>query len=146
MIELNADILKGQKVLVVDDEPDSLMVAATLLEMYDVDVVTATNGKAGLEVAKKERPIFIISDLSMPEMSGWQMLSHLKKDRTTLDIPVVALTARAMAGDRNRAIAAGFHNYLTKPLVPASFINDLLKVVMDTPVIIELMAQRQNRA
>lgn len=132
-IEEPANLLKGRKILVIDDEPDSLEVATTLLEMYDADVVTATNGQEGLNMARKHRPVFIISDLSMPEMNGWEMLREIKKDRTLLDIPVIALTAHAMEGDRNRAIAEGFHNYLTKPLRPSSFINDLLNVVTDIP-------------
>ena len=139
----HAHLLKNQRILVIDDEPDSLEVVMILLEMYDVQVLTATNGQEGLEAAKQFRPLFIISDLSMPEMSGWEMLDALKRDRTTLDIPVIALTAHAMEGDRNRAIAAGFHNYLTKPLRPDTFIRDLLDVVMDIPMIAEL-ANRKN--
>lgn len=132
-------ILRGQVVLVIDDEPDSLEVASILLEMYEAKVITAVNGREGLALARKLRPFFIISDLSMPEMSGWEMINALKKDRATLDIPVIALTAHAMEGDRTRAIGAGFHNYLTKPLKPATFIRDLLHVVMDIPAIAELM-------
>ena len=132
-------ILRGQVVLVIDDEPDSLEVASILLEMYDAKVITAVNGREGLELARKHRPVFIISDLSMPEMSGWEMIDALKKDRSTLDIPLIALTAHAMEGDRARAIGAGFHNYLTKPLKPATFIHDLLNLVMDIPAIAELM-------
>ena len=132
-------ILRGQVVLVIDDEPDSLEVASILLEMYDAKVITAVNGREGLELARKHRPVFIISDLSMPEMSGWEMIEALKKDRSTLDIPLIALTAHAMEGDRARAIGAGFHNYLTKPLKPATFIHDLLNLVMDIPAIAELM-------
>ena len=139
----HAHLLKNQRILVIDDEPDSLEVAMILLEMYDVQVLTATNGQEGLEAAKQFRPLFIISDLSMPEMSGWEMLDALKQDRTTLDIPVIALTAHAMEGYRKRAIAAGFHNYLTKPLRPDTFIRDLLDVVMDIPMIAEL-ANRKN--
>lgn len=122
-------VLQGQKILVIDDEPDSLEVASLLLEMYDAQVITAANGREGLELAKRHHPVFIISDLSMPEMSGWEMIDELKKDRTTIAVPVIALTAHAMEGDRNRAIAAGFHNYLSKPLNPETFIHDLLNVV-----------------
>lgn len=125
--------MEGWTVLVVDDEPDSLDVASTLLEMVGVSVLTASNGKLGLELAQAHRPRFIISDLSMPEMSGWEMLKHLKADVATQDIPVIALTAHAMRGDRERAVAAGFHNYLTKPLRPETFINDLLKLLVDIP-------------
>jgi CheY-like chemotaxis protein len=136
------DLIKNQTILVVDDEPDSLEVAMTLLQLYDAVVHTASNGLEGLEAAKKHRPLFIISDLSMPEMSGWEMLNALKQDRSTLDIPVIALTAHAMEGDRHRAIAAGFHNYLTKPLRPDTFIRDLLDVVMDIPLIVQLAHQK----
>jgi CheY-like chemotaxis protein len=80
--------------------------------------------------------VFIISDLSMPVMSGWEMLTELRNDTLTVNIPVIALTAHAMQGDRNRAIAAGFHNYLIKPLRPQTFIKDLLNVVMDIPALI----------
>ena len=131
--KVKPDMLKGWKVLVVDDEPDSLEVAHTLLEMYGAQVATANNGEAGLASAREDRPNFIICDLSMPEMNGWEMVRELKKDRATMDIPIIALTAHAMEGDRTRAIAAGFHNYLSKPLNPYNFVNDLLKLLMDIP-------------
>ena len=121
--------MNGWKVLIVDDEPDSLEVAGTLLDMVGVEVLTASNGKAGLEHAKAHRPNFIISDLSMPGMSGWEMLKHLKEDMATQAIPVIALTAHAMRGDRERAVAAGFHNYLTKPLRPETPTENAVAVV-----------------
>ena len=139
----HADLQKGQKILVIDDEPDSLEVATMLLEMYHADVVTAADGRQGLEMARKHRPVFIISDLSMPEMSGWDMLNELKQDRTMLDIPVIALTAHAMEGDRHKAIAAGFHNYLTKPLKPDTFIRDLLYIVIDLPVFAKIISEKE---
>lgn len=143
MTQFDANILAGQTILVVEDEPDSLEVAVALLEMVDINVITASNGREGLEKARKEQPLFIISDLSMPVMSGWEMIHHLKSDRSTMDIPVIALTAHVMTGDRNRALAAGFHNYLTKPLRPTTFINDLLKVVEDTPEIAKLVKMNE---
>ncbi len=133
-------LLQGQKILVVEDEPDSLEVAQILLEMYGAVVLTAANGREGLEQARKQRPKFIISDLSMPEMSGWEMVHILKNDRATMDIPVIALTAHAMTGDRERALAAGFHNYLSKPLRPETFINDLLKLIADTPAVADVLS------
>jgi len=134
---ITSKLLKGWDVLVVDDEPDSLLVARSLLQMCGANVQTASNGKEGFEVAQKLRPQFIISDLSMPVMSGWQMLHMLKNNLATREIPVIALTAHAMAGDRQRAIEVGFHNYLVKPLRPESFINDLLKLLIDVPLIAE---------
>ena len=132
--------MNGWNVLVVDDEPDSLDVAGTLLEMVGVVVLTASNGKQGLEQATLHHPIFIVSDLAMPQMSGWQMLKQLKENPATQNIPVIALTAHAMQGDRERAVAAGFHNYLSKPLRPETFINDLLKLLIDIPQIADKLA------
>lgn len=126
--------LEGKVILVVDDEADSLEVAETLLDELEMDIITATNGKEALEIAIRKHPDFIITDLSMPEMTGWDLVAALKQDRATLEIPVIALTAHAMAGDRHRAIAAGFHNYLTKPLNPDTFVTDFLAVVLDTIV------------
>lgn len=135
--------MTGWTVLVVDDEPDSLEVAGTLLEMVGVNVLMASNGKEGLHQAKTHRPKFIISDLSMPEMSGWEMLDHLKKDLATQDIPVIALTAHAMRGDREQAIAAGFHYYLSKPLRPETFINDLLRLLIDIPQVADVLVAKE---
>jgi CheY-like chemotaxis protein len=129
--------LKDWTVLVVDDDTDSINIAATLLTMIGTRVLTASNGQTGLQKAIEYRPQFIISDLSMPYMSGWEMLQALKENLATRDIPVIALTAHAMQGDRNRAIAAGFHNYLTKPLRPETFVRDLLTLLIDSP---EIMA------
>lgn len=132
-IKLSSDTLQGWTVLIVDDEPDSLTVASMLLKYYGATVIEANNGVKGLELARSENPRFIISDLSMPGMDGWDMIVELKKDRRTAGIPVIALTAHAMAGDRTKAIAAGFHNYLSKPLVPETFVNDLLALLIDIP-------------
>jgi CheY-like chemotaxis protein len=138
---LRRDILAGWTVLVIDDEPDSLYVASRLLRHYGAVVSTAPNGKEGLQLAKTVRPKLIVSDISMPVMDGWDLINALKNDRTLLDIPVIALTAHAMTGDRERALSAGFHNYLTKPLTPATFIRDLLILLVDVP---EFAAQAKD--
>lgn len=135
--QISRDILRGWKVLVVDDEEDSLNVATRILKYYGAHVVTAVNGLQGLEVARAEQPRFIISDLSMPRMDGWGLMEELKKDGAIAHIPVIALTAHAMIGDRQRAIEAGFHNYLTKPLTPATFMRDLLNLLMGIPGLAE---------
>jgi CheY-like chemotaxis protein len=131
--QIARDILAGWTVLVVDDEEDSLNVATRILKYYGANVLTANSGYQGLEVAAREKPRFIISDLSMPGMDGWGLIEALKSDGALASIPVIALTAHAMIGDRQRAIEAGFHNYLTKPLTPATFMRDLLNLLMDIP-------------
>jgi CheY-like chemotaxis protein len=69
----------------------------------------------------------------MPGMDGWMMIEALKNDPRTVSTPVIALTAHAMKGYRECAIASGFHNFLTKPLTPETFINDLLILLVDIP-------------
>jgi CheY-like chemotaxis protein len=125
------DILKGWSVLVVDDEPDGVEVVKTLLELYGADVLMARNGREGLELIQQHKPRFVVADLSMPEMTGWEMVEMIKNDRATASIPVVALTAHAMSKDRDKAMAMGFHNYLTKPLRPETFVIELLMLLTD---------------
>ena len=131
--QISKDILKDWDVLVIDDDPMSLQVATMLLKHHGARVHTATNGKEGLDSARTLRPRFIISDLSMPVMDGWALVEELKQDRGLSTIPAIALTAHAMIGDRERAINAGFHNYLTKPLTPATFMRDLVRLLTDIP-------------
>jgi len=119
--------------MVVDDEPDSLEIAKRLLQMAGAEVITAGGGQEALNIVRSARPQLIISDLSMPEVDGWTLLEKLKLERDTLEIPVIALTAHTMPGDRERAIVAGFHNHISKPLDPRRFISQLMHIVVDIP-------------
>lgn len=133
MIDLPNDLLVGWDIVVVDDEDDSLSLAEVILLEYGANVHTATNGREGLEVIRRIKPKFVISDLSMPVLDGWGLISELKDDVAIQEIPVIALTAHAMVGDRERAVGFGFHNYLTKPLTADTFIQDLVKLLVDIP-------------
>jgi CheY-like chemotaxis protein len=133
--EMTPALLKDWKVLVVDDEADSLSVARILLEMVGAQVLTAVNGQEALDMALNQRPEFILTDLTMPIMNGWELLNLIKKNVALRDIPVIALTAHAMHGDREIAFGAGFHNYLPKPLQPETFVNQLLNLLIDVPAL-----------
>jgi len=133
MSKIPPDLLQGWDIVVIDDEPDSLEIARYILDFYGAHVHTATNGKEGIALVETIKPRFVISDLSMPEMDGWEFVQELKSTVYTKDIPVVALTAHAMKGDRERAIGAGFHNYLTKPLTATTFMDELLILLLDIP-------------
>ncbi|MEP7286395.1 MAG: response regulator [Chloroflexota bacterium] len=133
MIELPTDLLKDWDIVVIDDEEDSLMVAQVILDEYGANTHVATNGEEGLTLIRNVRPKFVISDLSMPVLDGWGVINNMLKDPAIKDIPAIALTAHAMVGDRERAVAAGFHNYLTKPLTVETFIQDLVNLLIDIP-------------
>jgi CheY-like chemotaxis protein len=141
---ISRDVLRNWDVLVIDDEPDSLDVARRILRFYGAEVTTASNGEEGWVAIKKKRPTLVISDISMPILDGWGVIERLKKDRATMDIPAIALTAHAMVGDRERALSAGFHNYLTKPLTPATFIKDLLNLLIDIPELAGMLKEFTN--
>ncbi len=146
MIEfaMSDSLLAGWEVLVVDDELDSTEVVQMLLKMCGAQVLVSNNGREGFELALKHRPRFIISDLSMPDMTGWQMLERLKKTLATQEIPVIALTAHARLPDRERAFAAGFHNYLAKPLRPETFVSELLNLLIDIPSIRDALVHKSE--
>jgi CheY-like chemotaxis protein len=130
------NILEGWTVVVVEDEADSLEVATLLLEMFGAHVIGAQNGKVGIELIRMHRPDFVISDLSMPEMSGWELIEALKhhEERELSEIPVIALTAHAMDHHRRKAIELGFHNFITKPLQPEKFVTQVIAILaVDLP-------------
>lgn len=135
MLDLPRDLLQGWDIVVIDDEEDSLMVAQIILDEYGANIHTASNGQEGLSVIRAVKPKLVISDLSMPVLDGWGVISGMQHDLVLKDIPAIALTAHAMVGDRERAVAAGFHNYLTKPLTVETFIQDLVNLLMDIPAL-----------
>jgi CheY-like chemotaxis protein len=125
--------LRGWDVVIVDDEEDSLEVAEILLLELGATVHTATNGKDGVALIRQVHPRLVISDLSMPIMDGWGLIFEMRKDPELRDIPALALTAHAMQGDRERTLAAGFQDYLTKPIEAKPFIRDLLERLAAVP-------------
>lgn len=137
MLEIPRNLLEGWDIVVIDDEEDSLEVAEIILLEYGANLHTGRNGQEGVNVIRAVLPKFVISDLSMPVMDGWGVIHTMKSDPALATIPVIALTAHAMVGDRERALSAGFHNYLTKPLTVETFIQDLVKLLVDIPELAE---------
>jgi CheY-like chemotaxis protein len=111
------------RVLVVDDEPDSIDVVRMVLVANGATVFEARNGRAALEVMGKETLTMILSDLSMPFLDGWEMLKAMRADDKTKNLPVIALTAHARVGDK--VLEAGFDGYMIKPLRMFTLIQDL---------------------
>jgi CheY-like chemotaxis protein len=132
---------KGWDVLVVDDEPDSLEVARRWLMLAGANVLTATNGKDGLAAAREKKPRFILADLTMPVMDGWEMQFELKRDPSTAHIPVIALTAHAMQGVKERALTAGFVDHIPKPLQAQKFIFQVYQIVASMPQLASLIKE-----
>ena len=109
------------RILVVEDSPDIRVLVRMLLEAAGHEVLTASDGREGVETAKRERPDLVLMDLSLPVMSGWEATKALKETPETASIPVVAVTAHAMHGDRERALAAGCDGFIPKPIDEETF-------------------------
>lgn len=123
MIDWN-DVATWQ-ILIVDDEVDNLEIVAETLEFRGAQVKTALNGKVALELLDTFPANLILTDLSMPVMDGWTMRSEIKKNQTFEQLPVIALSAHAIAGDKERALEAGFNGYLTKPINIFTLVDDI---------------------
>jgi CheY-like chemotaxis protein len=104
-----------KKVLVVEDVDFNRDLLVQLLE-DKYQVIEAVNGQEGVELAVRERPALILMDLSLPIMDGWEATKRIKANNELRSIPVIALTAHAMVGDQEKALAAGCDDYLVKPL------------------------------
>ena len=115
-----------KKILVVEDVDFNRDLVVQLLE-DKYHVIEAVNGQEGLELAERERPELILMDLSLPVMDGWEATRRLKANDDLRSIPVIALTAHAMVGDEERALAAGCNDYLVKPLDEAELMARIAK-------------------
>src|SRR5579884_585392 len=104
------------KILIVEDNEENRDSLSRRLQRRGFEVVTAEDGKAGLAAAQAEKPDLILMDMNMPELDGWEATRQLKAIEAVRHVPVVALTAHALAGDRDRALEVGCADYHTKPI------------------------------
>jgi len=104
------------KILLVEDNEMNRDMLSRRLQRRGYEVVTAVDGETGLALTRSEAPALVLMDMSLPGVDGWEATRRLKADPTTRAIPVVALTAHAMAGDREQALAAGCDDFDTKPI------------------------------
>ena len=104
------------KILIVEDNKANLDMLSRRLERRDFEVVSGVDGNEAIEKARSENPDLILMDMSLPGIDGWEATRRIKEMEETKSIPIVALTAHAMSGDRARAIEAGCDDYDTKPV------------------------------
>ena len=105
-----------KKILIADDKATSRELLRTVLERQGYAITEAADGEEALQKALAETPDLILLDLQMPRRTGYEVLSELRKDRRHAQLPIIALTASAMQGDREKALAAGFTGYMAKPV------------------------------
>ena len=113
------------RILIVEDNPDNMLLIEILLESAGHTVFSAIDAEAGLTLARDERPDLILMDVQLPGMDGLEATALLKQDDATRAIPVVALTALAMKGDEERIRAAGCDGYIAKPMGLQEFLTTI---------------------
>jgi len=114
---LKEDVLQGKRVLLVDDDVRNLFALTTALERYGLDVISAESGQEAIDMLNEDESIdIVLMDIMMPEMDGYETMKRIRKDERHKDLTIIAVTAKAMKGDRQRCIESGASDYMTKPV------------------------------
>lgn len=115
--------------LIIEDNPDNLTLITDILELNGYSTLHADCGYRGVEDAINKRPDFIILDIQLPDIDGYQVLNLIREHSETTTIPVIAMTSFAMAGDKERLLAAGCDGYIEKPINPINVIDQIRDVI-----------------
>jgi CheY-like chemotaxis protein len=111
------EALRGRKVLVVDDDARNIFALTTILENQEMDVLTATNGRHAIELIQRTPELsLVLMDIMMPEMDGYETMRRIRSAPEFRNLPILALTAKAMKGDREKCLEAGASDYIAKPV------------------------------
>lgn len=108
--------MEKKRILVVEDNDMNRQLVKVVLQKCGYHVIEATDGEEAIEAAREMRPDLILMDIQLPSISGYEVVKMLKQEAKTRDIPIVALTAKAMVGDPEKAIEAGCCTYISKPI------------------------------
>ncbi|MEM8514654.1 two-component system cell cycle response regulator [Massilia sp. MP_M2] len=121
------------RILIIEDNPANIELMSFLLSAYGHTPLSAADGPRGVAAARSERPDLIACDVNLPGMDGFAVLAELKGDPALAAVPILAVTALAMAGDREKLLAAGFDGYISKPIEPESFVAELEAFLITAP-------------
>ncbi|WP_395736154.1 HAMP domain-containing protein [Prosthecobacter sp.] len=111
------EVLRGRKVLIVDDDARNIFALSTVLENQEMEVISATNGRQAIEIIKSSEDLaMVLMDIMMPEMDGYETMREIRKQAEFRHLPILALTAKAMKGDREKCLEAGASDYIAKPV------------------------------
>lgn len=123
----------SNKIAIIEDNPDNLHLMMYLLTQFGYTIVSANDGEEGLLLVRREHPDLIICDIQLPKVDGYEIAKTLKKDAALCHIPLIAVTAYAMVGDRAKILAAGYDEYVSKPIDPEHFVRDIERFLILKP-------------
>ena len=116
-----------KKILVVEDNKINMYLSCRILKSSGYEVIEARSGEEGVELAIKEKPDLIIMDIQLPSIDGLETTKRIRESEANGEIPIIALTSYAMAGDKKKALKAGCTGYIEKPINPETFISEIKK-------------------
>ena len=122
----SSEVLRGRKVLVVDDDARNIFALTSLLENHEMEVMSATNGRQAIDLIQRTPGIdMVLMDIMMPDMDGYETMREIRSEARFRTLPILALTAKAMKGDREKCLEAGASDYLAKPVNTEQLLSSL---------------------
>lgn len=121
------------RILLIEDNEENRDALSRRLKRRGFDVIQAADGVEGVRMTKTEKPDLVLMDMNLPELDGWEATRQIKADPEVQAVPVIALTAHALAGDRERALAAGCADYHTKPVELPKLLTQIEAILQDRP-------------
>ena len=118
-----------KRALVIEDNHDNLRLIAYALKRGGYEVIAAETGEAGVEMACKENPSFIIVDINLPGIDGFEVTQRIRRSDACKKVPIIAITSHAMFGDRERIIASGCNSYFEKPIDPLTIMDRIREII-----------------
>lgn len=115
--------------LIIEDNADNMELISFILEKGGYETLKAETGEEGVEMTLKELPDFVILDIQLPGIDGYEVLHRIRKSEVDGSIPIIAVTSYAMSGDRERLLGAGCNGYIEKPIEPGKFIDQIRKAI-----------------
>jgi CheY-like chemotaxis protein len=115
----------GSRILVIEDNPTNMELMLYLLTAFGHTTIAARDGEEGVEAALRLIPDLILCDLALPKLDGYGVARRLRADERLRAVPLIAVTASAMVGDRDKVIAIGFDGYISKPITPETFVAEV---------------------
>jgi CheY-like chemotaxis protein len=121
------------RILIIEDDGPSLALVRYLLDCAGHQTISAADGREGVRLALQEAPDLVMCDLQLPQLTGFEVVEQLRAAPRWRCVPVIAVTASSMLGDRERVMRAGFDGYISKPIVPETFVADVEAFVSAGP-------------
>jgi CheY-like chemotaxis protein len=115
----------GSRILVIEDNPTNMELMTYLLSAFGHIPLAACDGEEGVETALRQVPDLILCDISLPKLDGYGVARRLRLEEMLSTVPLIAVTASAMVGDRDKVIASGFDGYISKPITPETFVTEV---------------------